>query len=133
MTHLGRGRFRGRRMSGIALLLDVRRPIRLSQELAILDYQVSFDRSLCGQPEGDSEIALGLLLDGVTLPDVFFNVLQGRTVAFAELAHSLAYDLADVRRLGNLERLGLQTTRVLVRGLALVEDFEHIATLYGNL
>jgi len=105
----------------------------LSQELAILDYQVSFHRSLGGQPERDPKIALGLLLDGMTLPDVLFDVLQARAVALAKLAHSLAYDLADVRRLGNLERLGLQTARVLVRGLALVEDFQHIAAFHGDL
>lgn len=105
----------------------------MSEQLAILDYQITVDRSLGGQSEGNSKIALGLLLDGVALPDVLFDVLQVGAVALAELAHSLAYDLADVRRFGNLERLGLQTARVLVRGLTLVEDFQHVAALHGDL
>lgn len=114
------------------MLLD-RLSVRLSEQLAILEHEISFDRSFGGQSQGDPKIALGLLLDAVALLDVLLNVLQTRAVAFAKLAHSLAYDLADVRRFGNLERLGLQTARVLVRGLTLVEDLQHVAALDSDL
>lgn len=37
VTHLGRGLFRGRRMSGVAGLLEIRRPIRLPEKFAFLE------------------------------------------------------------------------------------------------
>lgn len=117
----------------VIIFLEIRRSVPLSEEFALLHHDSPFDRALSRQSESRPEVTLDVFLDGVTLPDVFLDLLQGRTLALTELAHGLAQHFDQVRRSGHLERSRLQDARVLVRGLTLVEDLEDIAALYRDL
>jgi hypothetical protein len=116
-----------------AVFLEVRWSVPLPEESAILKHKAPIDRSFGGQTKRGSKVALSLLFDGMALSEILLDVLQSRTLALAELAHSFAQNSAQIRRLVNLERPRLQAARVLVRGLALVKDLEHIAALHSDL
>lgn len=55
--------------------------------VAVLQHQTPGDRPLRRHPERRLQVHLGVLDDGVRLPQVLLDGLQGRTVPLAQLPH----------------------------------------------
>lgn len=112
MAHLRRGALVVR-VVGVVLLGEMLRPVGLSEQPTVLEHEAPVDGPLGRKLEGCLEIALLLLLDCVTLPDILLYALQVRAVAFPELPDRLYYDLGQVIRAVYLKRLRLETARIL--------------------